>query len=94
MFGLIKKKYKVNYHGQEQWFRGAKCSFAAGTQVTLVYFMIATDTDYSFYVDGKPAKTEWKNNAYVILFTMPDHDIEVYCEERNSMENEVKYVQE
>lgn len=78
-------KYNVDYRGQKNSFRGAMDSYKEGTQVELVYDLIATDTDYSFYVDGKAVNPAWEKEAYVIRFTMPDHDIEVYCEKHNSM---------
>lgn len=60
-------------------------------KVELTYDMIATDTDYSFFVDGEPAKTKWDDKrGFVITFTMPDHDIEVYRTSENTMENEIE----
>ncbi|MCQ2432382.1 MAG: hypothetical protein MJ175_07250, partial [Clostridia bacterium] len=79
------KKYQVDYHGQTDLFKGAKASYAAGKHVTLRFDMIATDTDYSFYVDGEAVNASWENNAYVIRFVMPDHDTEVYFSAVNSM---------
>lgn len=79
------KKYKVDYQGQKQFFSGAKDSYPAGAKVKLVFDLIATDTDYTFYVDGKPFNADWKNEGYVLEFEMPDHDIEVYYDSVNSM---------
>lgn len=85
LFGCGANNYNVDYHGQEDLFQGAKASYAEGTKVKLTYDLIATDTNYSFYVDGERANAEWKDNAYVIEFIMPSHDIEVYCESKNTM---------
>lgn len=87
LFGCTGAKYHVDYHGQKSLFHGAKDSYRAGQKVTLKYGPIATDTDYSFYVDGESVNADFdqKSYRYVITFTMPNHDIEVYCSSRNSM---------
>ena len=82
------RKYSVDYHGQENLFQGAKPGYAAGDTVKLRYDLIATDTDYTFYVDGETFNADWDGGAYVLKFKMPEHDIEVYCEHHNSMVNE------
>lgn len=89
LFGCGKKSYNVDYCGQMDMFQGAQNSYKEGTKVELVYDFIATDTDYSFYVDGESANCKWDDKrGFVITFIMPSHDIEVYCEEKNTMENE------
>lgn len=81
--------YKVDYRGQMDWFGGAKENYAEGTKVELSYSLIATDTDYTFYVDGQRVNAEWNaNKGYIIRFTMPAHDIEVYCTAINTMHNQ------
>lgn len=86
LFDFEQKSYAVDYHGQENMFQGAEKSFKAGTEVELSYGLIATDTDYSFFVDGQKVNAKWDNKrGYVVAFTMPEHDIEVYCTKRNSM---------
>ena len=81
-----KKQYKVDYHGQINLFNGAKESYAEGTEVEISYNLIATDTDYTFYVDGKKVNAEWNSEkGYIIRFSMPDHDIEVYRTSENTM---------
>lgn len=86
LFGCGGKKYNIDYHGQKELFKGAKDSYAAGSTVTLTYDLIGTDTDYYFYVDGKSFNAEWKEDkGYVLSFKMPEHDIEVYCESKNTM---------
>lgn len=89
LLGCSGERYSVDYHGQESFFTGAKESYAAGTRVKLKYDLIATDTDYSFYVVGADYSVDWSTSdgAYVIQFTMPERDIEVYCESVGSMEN-------
>ena len=50
--GCAGNRYHVDYHGQKDFFKGAKDSYAAGQRVVLKYDLIATDTDYSFSVIG------------------------------------------
>ncbi|MCQ2456924.1 MAG: hypothetical protein MJ096_06170 [Clostridia bacterium] len=86
LFGCGRKKYNVDYRGQKDFFTGAEDSYAAGEKVKLYYDLIATDTDYTFYVDGERVRVDWnENKGFIIKFTMPDHDIEVYCESVNTM---------
>ena len=67
-------------------FENAKEKYAAGEQVTLYYPFIATDTDYSFYVDGELFNADYESEkGYIISFAMPDHDVTVLCQWRNSM---------
>lgn len=80
------KKYKVDYCGQQSQYRGARDEYRAGAKVTLYYDLIATDTDYSFTLDGEPLNPGYdERRGYVIQFTMPDHDVTLQCISRNSM---------
>lgn len=84
--GSGKNSYNVDYHGQKDMFTGAENSYREGETVELSYGLIATDTDYSFIVDGQVVKANWnEKKGYIIKFTMPDHDIDVYCTQSNSM---------
>ena len=83
--GCLAKEYKVDYCGQKAAFEGAKDSYAAGTDVKLKYGMIASDTDYYFFVDGKRAKVDYQNGFFIISFQMPEHDIKVYYHKVNTM---------
>lgn len=88
LFESEKKIYKVDYCGQMNLFDGAKENYVEGTEVEISYSLIATDTDYKFYVDGQQVSVEWNDKkGYIIRFTMPAHDIEVYCVEKNLMNN-------
>ncbi len=75
--------YKVNCQG----FEGAKNSYKPGDKVELYYTLIATDTDYSFYIDDESYNAYWddEKGGYKISFTMPEHDVTVSCKTRNSM---------
>lgn len=79
-------KYNVDYNGQKDSFKGAKDSYRAGANVTLYFDLIATDTDYKFYVDGEQINPDYnERKGYIITFTMPEHDITVSYSSSNSM---------
>ena len=78
-------KYKVDYCGSEFAYRNAKSSYRAGTEVKLIYELVATDTDYCFYLDGEPVDYEYENDCFIITFTMPAHDVQLDYTMTNSM---------
>ena len=83
--GCGKQKYKLNYDGYG--FESRKTEYSAGEKVTVYYNLIATDTDYTFYIDDD---VEMKQNyddhhGYIFTFVMPDHDVTLHEESRNSM---------
>ena len=85
--GCQAKKYKVDYLGRKGMYSNAKDRYRAGTQVTLYVEHIATDTDYSFYLDGEGLRFTYdERKGFVISFTMPEHDVTLECYMRNSME--------
>ena len=85
MFGCTAARYRVEYDNKD-WYKGAKDTYRAGTKVTLYYDIIATDTDYSFLLDGENLNFGWdERRGFVITFTMPDHDVKLECRMRNSM---------
>ena len=85
MHGL-KKKYKVDYHGQKDFLKGAKEVYEAGETVRVCYRFIATDTVYSFLVDGAPVNPDFDTEeGYIITFTMPEHDVSMEIKTRNLM---------
>lgn len=84
--GCSGKTYRVDYDGQKDFYEGAKDSYRAGKEVTLYYSLIATDTDYSFYIDGESINYEYDDRkGFVIRFKMPDHDVKLECRSVNSM---------
>lgn len=94
MFGLFGCKnkdknavrFKVDYDGQKDCFENAKDEYEPGEEVELYYGLIATDTDYSFFLDGERINYLYEDGkGFVIRFTMPDHDVKLVCEHRNSM---------
>ena len=82
---MFAPKYKVHYNKNKSCFSNAKDSYRAGEQVTLIYPFIATDTDYSFSVDGADYKLNYTDRGYELSFVMPDHEVIVNVSWRNSM---------
>ena len=70
------------------FFENVKNSYKAGQQVKIYFSFVATDTDYSFYLDGaKISPSGYSDNkGYTISFVMPSHDVELTYNSKNSME--------
>lgn len=89
LFGLAgcgAPKYRVDYDGCEGFYTNAKDSYRAGKEVELVYDLIASDTDYAFYLDGEPVDWTYDpDRGFVITFIMPDHDVKLTFTMVNSM---------
>lgn len=84
--GCLGDKYNVDYCGQKFHYTGAKDSYRAGRKVTLYYSLIATDTDYAFYLDGEPVNPKFDDQkGFIICFIMPEHDVTLECISKNSM---------
>lgn len=85
MLGLP-KKYKVNYNGAMEWLIGAKEAYKAGEEVCFYFNMIATDTNYYFYLDDEQINPRYETaKGYKISFIMPEHDVSVRVDAVNSM---------
>ena len=81
------KTYNVDYCGGKSFYTDAEDAYRPGEEVTLYYHIIATDTDYSFYLDGELLNVTYDAyKGYVIRFTMPEHDVKLECEMKNTME--------
>lgn len=84
--GCKTEKYNIDYCGSKYCYSNAKDSYKAGSKVTLYFELIATDTDYSFTLDGKPLNWSYdEKKGFVIEFTMPEHDVKLECHSKNSM---------
>ena len=80
------EKYQVDYCGAKDCYRGAKDSYKAGTEVTVYFDLIASDTDYSFLLDGEPIDFDYdEKKGFIITFTMPAHDVTLDVSSVNSM---------
>ena len=82
------KKFRVNYENGKFGFTNARDYYRAGEKVTLYYNLIATDTDYSFFVDDGDVELDRsydEEKGFVLSFVMPEHDVTVSVKSRNSM---------
>lgn len=87
LFGCSAEKYKIDFHGSEFMFEGVKETYTVGEEVVLYYTLIASDTDYSFELDGEGIKYNYDDKkGFVISFTMPNHDVSLVVKTNNSME--------
>ncbi len=89
--------YTVDFSGQAYAYlnepydrnkepKRVRTQYRAGEQVVLYYPMIATDTDYTFILDGTQIRPDYeRSKGFIIYFTMPDHDVKLQCIERNTM---------
>ena len=87
LFGCGKPKYKLHFEGYG--FQSSKTEYAAGEQVTVYYDLIATDTDYRFWLDDENVKLKQDyddRHGYVFTFIMPDHELTLHVSSHNSME--------
>ena len=97
--------YRIDYAGMKVWYCAMTQSgkqiappeqARAGEEVVIYYPMIATDTDYTFLVDGCYFRPDYRRDkgfilrdkGFILRFVMPDHDITIECKERNSMHPE------
>lgn len=84
--GCGKPKYNVDYNGKKALYLNAEDSYEEGEQVNIVYKFIATDTDYTFTLDGEKLNVLYDDNGgFVISFVMPGHDVKLDCTQKNSM---------
>lgn len=86
--GCGQRSYKVDYCGAKDFYSNAKNTYKVGEEVELIFELVATDTDYTFYLDGKSENLDvhGTGNGFLIRFTMPDHDVKLSYSEKNSME--------
>ncbi len=83
---MFKKKYKVDYCGEKYSYKNAKDEYRAGERVTVYYWMIATDTDYYFSLEGAELTRDYDaKKGFALSFIMPDHNVVLRCTSRNSM---------
>jgi hypothetical protein len=90
MFGFSgcgARKYAVDYGAQKDSFTGAKDRYREGEKVRLYFPYIATDTDYSFFLDGEELNPGYdESKGFIIEFTMPARDVTLSWKSQNSME--------
>ena len=89
--GCFGERYKVDYNGQKDSYEGAKDSYRPGEEVELRFRYIATDSDYSFYLDGEKLNPDYSDKeGYIIRFTMPSRDVSLKYSVKNSMIQETQ----
>ena len=68
-------------------FTSERIDYLPGEHVTVMYHAIMTDTSYKFIVDAPDSKVDYMNGggSVKIDFTMPEHDVVISCETRNTM---------
>jgi len=81
------ERYKVIC--AEGAFKNVKSAYRPGERVKIYFPYVATDTDYSFCLDGERINgiSYSDRKGFVLTFTMPGHDVELTCNSINSMEN-------
>ena len=87
MCKLFKKKektYTLKYDYKDAYQNG-KDQYKAGDLVVLKYDVIATDTSYSFYLNGEHIDYRYIDNAFMISFKMPECDSYLECRSLNMM---------
>ena len=85
--GCFGKRYTIDFGDADGLFEGAKKSYRAGQTVRFWFPYIASDTDYTFYMNGERfSDYEYDPmKGFVFEFTMPDHDITLDFTTVNSM---------
>ena len=93
LFGCGQPTYKLNFDGYG--FKSRKTEYRAGETVTVYFDMLATDTDYRFRLDDDSVEMTQdydEKHGYVFTFTMPNHEVNLHVESRNSMESYAEIV--
>ena len=78
------KTYKIEASDD---FHNLKKAYRAGEKVKLYFDLIATDVDYTFWLDDKKisATSYDEKKGYIFEFNMPDHDVKLSFSMKNSM---------
>jgi len=80
---LFGKKYPVEW---DSCFENTRPAYREGEKVEANMSLIATDTDYRFFVEGAEHDVRYEEGkGYIVSFVMPAHPVKVYYTEKNSM---------
>ena len=83
---LNEPTYPVEYWTSMDFLENAKPAYPAGASVVIYFNLIATDTDYTFLLDGESVKYGFDDGkGFVISFIMPAHPVQLECKMKNSM---------
>jgi len=86
LFGCSSKEYRLVFNGCENDFAGVKDHYKEGDEVEIAFPVIATDTDYSFSVDGEGFSPDYDpSRGFVLRFVMPARDVEIGVTRENTM---------
>lgn len=87
--GMV-NRYKVICNESEFTAERSDYMYEPGDNVTLIFSMIATDTNYSFKVEGVDdySVDYYEDKGFLIQFIMPHSDVKVTHTEKNTMERE------
>ena len=78
--------YRLDYCGQKDLYTKARDSYLGGSTVRLCFPFVATDTDYTLYLNGEPISYTYSDSkGFVIEFPMPLQDSTLEMQSRNSM---------
>ena len=78
------KKFKIDFKGQERYYENAKDLYRPGERVRLIYGLVATDTRYTFMLDGSELNCDYDDDkGYIVSFVMPAHDVSLECLSKN-----------
>ena len=89
LVGCGEDRYRVDYCGQKASYQNARDTYRAGERVRLYYDAVATDTNCTFYLDDVSISHSYEEGrGMVVEFIMPEHDITLECEMRNTMDYE------
>ena len=75
--------YKVEY--PEIGFRSSKHEYEAGEEVEVVYYLLASETSYTFDANVEDLEKTYENGNVVLRFIMPTHDVTITLESGSIM---------
>ncbi|MBR6664595.1 MAG: hypothetical protein IKL22_02630 [Lachnospiraceae bacterium] len=86
-----KRKYSVDYCGVKECYIRARDSYRPGKKVKIFYKCIASDTQYTFYLDGIKLNCYFHNKkGLIIRFVMPEHNVKLECITKNLMVDDIR----
>lgn len=85
LIGCGRKKYRLELDGHG--LSSKRTAYAEGDTVKVTFDLIATDTDYSFYLDCDDTELDrdYENGVFILTFRMPAHDVKLTKSSRNTM---------
>ena len=78
--------HTVSFDGRDDEYEFEDTLYKAGQKVVVYYTAIGTDTDYTFFMNGKKIDPEFEEKGYKIEFVMPANDVVITRETSNSLD--------